>query len=264
MMKRKTNLVIALVGLAVALACSAQANIVVNGDMGAPYNAVGEGSVPAGWDAYGNATSNFTRGQSNTNSPFTSVLADNSSSFYMNDQGTNGFNEGMIQAFPNPLMSGAFSFDFMTNTLPAGASGGQWGVQVADSNWQLTMFRFNINDVGGYLKWYSSGTNNGNILQIQSGTWYHVDSVFNVASRAIGGTVTPFGGSSVAFSGIMSTPTTQPDDVRGIMIRDRTAGASGDLYLDNMNVVVPEPSSVLALASGVIGLAGFAVRRRRA
>ncbi|MDO8586791.1 MAG: PEP-CTERM sorting domain-containing protein [Armatimonadota bacterium] len=36
-----------------------------------------------------------------------------------------------------------------------------------------------------------------------------------------------------------------------------------DLYADH-NPVIPEPGSMLALASGLIGMAGFAIRRRRA
>lgn len=73
---------------------------------------------------------------------------------------------------------------------------------------------------------------------------------------------------SGTYDAFLFTPTTLSAPYYGCWVSSLAGGTSGKVYpvwTSNKSIVtisVPEPSSILALASGMIGIAGFAIRRR--
>ncbi len=71
----------------------------------------------------------------------------------------------------------------------------------------------------------------------------------------------PFDGTQWYPSGLMSNTIVATGTTMYIGLKGGAGGGNVDISFDNINVV-PEPASMLALASGLIGLAGIARRKR--
>ena len=270
MLKLRGLLVLVAILLLTSAALAADGPL--NGSMAGPFTAIGgdpaHGSTPANWGVWGDVNTNITRGQSTTNSPFTALFPNNSSSFYMNDQAiVTTASTGMAQTWTTGYTTGRLSFDFMVNSSSAGVSNGEVGIQFNNNGTSapadnLTLVRFNVNDTENYLTWSNGKGQSGNILKTSNDTWYHLDSVFDTSAHTISGSVTPYGGAAATFTGILATPAIDPNAnlISGVMIRDRAISAGGMLYLDN--VTVPEPSSLVLLVAAGFGLLAYAWRKR--
>lgn len=256
---------VTLIGSSVLGVDSGRAQL-LNGDMAPPFVAIpadpAEGSVPSGWSALGvePGKAGFYRGQSTENSPFTGVYSDNMSSVLIKDEAADSNNYGLFQNFADGYAVGAAGFDFKMEDLTSGYfsfhfnnNGNTNGGSAA------TMLRFYLN-MDGYLSHQGAAVSAFQILPIIAGTWYNVAVSFDATLATYTGVVTPFGEEGISFSG--SLVANSAANFSGVLVRDRTNGASGDLYIDNV-YVVPEPAVVGMLVLSLGGCLCINAFRRR-
>lgn len=220
------------------------------------------GSIPSGWVSQGatDGVNGFYRGKSTTNSPFTNVYGNNESSFLIRDTATCGSNNyGIYQNFSGGYVSGRAGFDFMMEDLNDGYFSMQFGNNGnTEGGSGATLVRFGLNEGGYFTHRGASATEQ--VLLITAGTWYSVTFEFDMsASLSFTGTITPFEGTAVSFSGsLVSNPVA---NISGVLLRDRSDTPSGNVYLDNV-YAIPEPETN-ALLVGIVGVFVAAGLRRR-
>jgi MYXO-CTERM domain-containing protein len=237
---------------------------IVNGDMGlfggAPQNQAG---VPDGWTASDAITPRFTPSSSATNSPFTNVYADNSLSWLLEaddaTKGDEGYHQQGSPIFASPVPVANVNFDFNLASITTNT----WGVQFNNTGAPpsvVSLMQFRIDDSFNAAPWTGAGnTPSADIIALTAGVWYNVSATLDPAGGTYSGTITPFGSSGTPFSGAISTTAIDPAGryISGVLIRDRSVGASSDMRIDNVSVT-PEPASLSLLALG-----GLALARRR-
>ncbi|CAN5492246.1 hypothetical protein BH09VER1_BH09VER1_51920 [soil metagenome] len=239
---------------------------ILNGNMAPPFNTIAgdaaNGSVANGWSAQGTADANFIRNQSSTNSPFTSIYADNASSAHIQDvesgSNTGALGYGFLQTFSTGFTDGSAGYDFMMQNFP---STGIVGVQFNNSGnitggSSATRLRFELNN-NGNLAFTTATATASPILAITAGTWYHIAFSWDV-SGAFTGSATAFGGATSNFSGTLVP--NAANNISGVQVRDRDENPAGDIYIDNI-YVVPEPAPALML--GMAAALGLLVLSRR-
>lgn len=237
-----------------------------NGDMGGDFASLpgdpAGGSIPSGWVSQGatEGVVGFYRGKSTENSPFTNVYANNEGSFLIQDEATSGSNNyGIYQNFSGGYGSGKAGFDFKMENLEAGYFSMQFGNNGnTEGGSGATLIRFGLNE-GGYFTHRGSSVVK-EVLQITAGTWYSVTFEFDMTTSLLfTGTITPFEGTAVSFSGyLVDNPAA---NISGVVLRDRSDIASGNVYLDNV-YAIPEPATS-ALLVGMIGVfVATGVRKR--
>lgn len=230
------------------VAPKANASLITNGDFGSF-----SGAIPDGWTQ---TEAGLTSSQSLTNSPFTNVLPNNGSSWSVIDDATVG-TDGFYQFFSLTTLSRIeINYDFSVATL----TNNPWGVQFDNNANSAVHFRIDTAE-GSVSNQFAINGGAGvvNVLTLQANTWYNVQAVLNDTAGTIVGTITPFGGSSVAFSTSMLA--THAGFTR-ILLRDRTTLQSGNLLLDNV-AVVPEPGTVALFGLSALGLLALHARHRQ-
>ena len=131
------------------------------------------------------------------------------------------------------------------------------------------------NYTGGVLKTYirtTAGQSWGN-LTLTAGDWYEVKAVMDFSTT--GGLMTyhhrNVTNGETSFTqdtgltgvGMNLTPVGGKYTADGIMLRLTTRSSGGTQYVDNFNLVIPEPSTLALLATGLIGLLCYAWRKRK-
>lgn len=265
--------VLLLAVLSTAEAQSPVTNVLfTNGNMQTFESAGASGSMPTGWVVSGGLA---TGAQSSTNSPFTNAYANNSSSFVVNDPA--GADNGFAQYFSNPVttkyQSISVNFDFMVPTLTSGLTAGAWGIQFDGDGGGApgsSSVHYRIDRNGNFSINAGPTGSIQDIVALEANTWYNVQATFDVTAINNGsgngagvqsGAITKFGGATTTWSNVPTLNTTL--GYSRLLIRDRSATVTGNLFVDNVSVV-PEPSSALLALGGVGSLLALRFRRRAA
>lgn len=247
-MDRVMNKLLA-VGLMVGLAGTAGASIILNpdGDFAAEINNAVVGADWAPHDA-------FAIGKTASQSPFTNLFANNAMGVTVGNAGY------MVGWTPSLVTTGVlyfnvdFRYDVQDTPNPNAVFGFAITKDAAASNRSLCIA---ITKDGVYAD--SNGVKGASLLAPVMDTWYNVQLTLDVSAGTYTGTITPYGGSSVAIttrnfysnSGINSIFTNNsPDDVGD---RGRPSYS-----VDNFALAIPEPASL-----ALLGLGGLALLRRR-
>lgn len=157
--------------------------------------------------------------------------------------------------------------DFKAKLVNAGDSA-RWDIRL----WLGTGYGFQTLQLG----WWASGVNTVPATIGGKGVLYELflladptgeHATLVSPTQAIWSSTAPVGGSSTAPLDKLiwtSAAAFAPEGTAGTLKMAAGAAGEGGIRLQFKATVVPEPGSMLALGSGLIGLAGFAIRRRRA
>lgn len=240
---------------ALAVTHASAAELVTNGDFGsfggAPSNSA---NVPNGWFQ---TIAGLTVAQSALNSPFTGTFPNNSSSFSLVDEATEG-TDGYRQVWPGaPESLILVNFDFRLASL----TNNVWGIQF-DNNVNSAV-HFRIDAVVGASNNQFAINNNGPLVAIttlEANKWYNVQATLNDILGTVTGSITPEGGSAIAFP--VTSMLTGHAGFTSILVRDRSTGLNGALLIDNVSAAsVPEPAVAWLFGLGIV--AAFNRRQRR-
>ncbi|MCL6630772.1 MAG: PEP-CTERM sorting domain-containing protein [Armatimonadetes bacterium] len=128
------------------------------------------------------------------------------------------------------------------------------------SNWaEVLLFNYQVTNTGDI----DSGTISRPYLIWKRDSWGGVSGVPGGSLPTIASNVPPYPGNSWEYvTGTVSSPTGYV--TIAYKWGNGSGGFSGSMYVDEVSLTaVPEPGSLLALSTGIIGLAGIVIRRRR-
>ena len=214
---------------------------IANGNMGSFT-----GDLPSSWGVSGGT---LTSDPSADNSPFTNKLADNGSSWIIDDSTDTTGAAGFLQAFSNKTnyQSITVNFDFMVPTLTANQAVGAWGIQfdgdgvASRPQAASSSVHYRIDRNGNFSINNSAGITD--IVALEANSWYNVQATFQVTANNTSGTngagyqsgkITKWGGASTSWNNVALINTTQ--GFSRLLVRDRSASSTGSLLLDNVSV----------------------------
>lgn len=259
-MVSRSAFLVALAALLVANQPSRAAYLSDDGD----YNAQTIGSaLAAPWNDYGGGGA-FTV-LASSQSPFTNAFAANGKGVNRPAAESSGANYFVNEFSPDiPANATGFLYlnvDFRNNDENTGGYSLAFAGNAGGAGQASTLA---ISGNSFYAK--SSGGLGDSILDPVAGNWYNVQLTFDLNTDTYSGSITPFGGASVAIS---PRSFIQDGLLNGIFSDDQSSGIGGtvpDHDIDNFVIStqpVPEPSTISAMTCGLIGFAGVLRRRKR-
>jgi hypothetical protein len=215
-----------ILGMAASVTLAAE---FTNGNMESFTQGVPDGEVGSQWVR---TNLGLNSSSAEINSPFTNVWVNNGRSWKLVDDTMDGI-RGFARGFAaSPVVK--VNFDFYLATLTNNC----YGVQFDDTVNSSVHFRLDTN-AGGLDHQFAinSGTGMINILTLDAQKWYNVQATLDTTGAgSIVGTITPYGGLSHTFSATMLS--NHASSLSNILVRDRMVGQNGDLYLDNISILL--------------------------
>jgi hypothetical protein len=220
---------------------------------------VNSAGLPTGWTYITNGDGPATL-QNAANSPFTNIYPGGANDTLFTDGTSAAVSPILLQNFASQSSGTIYaSWDFNLASL---TNGNYWTIQIDDS--ASVSLRFDMDITGGFFAYEANAVFN-NVLALTANTWYQVTVALDITNHTFNGSITPFGGSSTAFSS--NTWRINTGTLNRIIIDDVNGSPqNANIQFDNLSVntvaPVPEPSTLALLALG-IGGAFFAKRLRR-
>jgi hypothetical protein len=236
--------------------------LTADGDFGA--QTVG-GVLGSPWNAFGGGTVHSIL--STSQSPFTNAFANNGKA---PEVAASAGNPYFVQSFTDIPADATgtlyLNVDFRNNS----ASDDAWVLGVSNSGFTDHTIIMGVTTTG----LWSMSTDNGqtgwgnSILTPAVGTWYNVQLTLDMDHNTYSGTVTPWGGASVAISSRGFYANGVINNLFSDGASDGNTNVAADHDIDNFVLSntpipsVPEPSTLVLVVMGLIGLSAYAWRKR--
>ena len=166
----------------------------------------------------------------------------------LTDSALDDSSPSLRQFFPGVSNSFTLSFDFRLG----GSSlvGDPWTVLPVGEG-GVVAFNMFIDNAGEFR--VTDGFDQTSILNLSTGTWYHVEVIGSVTAGNYRGSIRPFGGAAVAWGNkVFINAPPQLDQIRGLIFTDSsiTAAANSPLYVDNVSVKLADTNAPVLSGQG--------------